>query len=79
MVKRSRFILTRTYISVGRCSMVGEKLRTAIRRSSYRTQEQFGLACNISESLISKFVRKTRRPTEEQKRVMQEILAKGGK
>lgn len=51
-------------------------LRESIRRSEYRTQEQFAFATGINEGLISKYCRGLRKLSKNHKKLIDEFLKK---
>jgi len=54
-------------------------LREAIKKSPYRTQERFAAASGIAEPTISKYCRNIRQPSENHKKIIDEILSANGK
>jgi transcriptional regulator with XRE-family HTH domain len=51
-----------------------ENLKEAIRKSPYRTQERFSAASGICEAAVSRYCRGIREPSENHKRIIEEIL-----
>ena len=49
-------------------------LKDAIKRSRFQTQERFAVASGINESLLSKYVRKLKKPTNEHEDIIERLL-----
>lgn len=51
------------------------KLREAIKKSPYKTQEKFSVITGIAEATISKYCRGIREPNESHRKIIEEILS----